>query len=120
MLTRSGAKLLDFGLARFEGPLAGTGGLAEVREPPLTREGTILGTLQYMAPEQLRGRSSDARSDLFSFGAMLHEMITGQRAFPEREQASLIAAILERDPPPVSSLRASIPPALEPRESAPN
>jgi serine/threonine protein kinase len=108
MLTRSGAKLLDFGLARFEGPLAGAGGLAEVREPPLTQEGTILGTLQYMAPEQLQGRSADARSDLFSFGAMLHEMITGKRAFPEKEQASLIAAILERDPPPALA-RASIP-----------
>ena len=83
MLTRSGAKLLDFGLAKMGSPVASveieTIGLTQ--PPPLTVEGTILGTYPYMSPEQLEGKETDARSDIFSFGAMLYEMITGRRSF---------------------------------------
>ncbi len=83
MLTRSGAKLLDFGLAKMGGPITSvqieTIGITQ--PPPLTVEGTILGTYPYMSPEQLEGKETDARSDIFAFGAMLYEMITGHRSF---------------------------------------
>jgi len=83
MLTKSGAKLLDFGLARAGVEASPIQGLTEMptQAKPLTQEGTILGTFQYMAPEQLEGREADARTDIFSFGALLYEMATGKRAF---------------------------------------
>jgi len=115
MLTKSGAKLLDFGLARSTGLAGDASGLS--RSPtmsrPLTAEGTIVGTYQYMAPEVLEGREADARSDIFAYGAMLHEMATGKRAFEGKSQASVIAAILEREPPPISTLQPLAPPGLE-------
>jgi len=114
MLTKSGAKLLDFGLARATG-LAPTA--SQLSSPtisrPLTAEGSIVGTFQYMAPEQLEGREADARSDIFSLGAVLYEMATGKRAFEGRSQASLIASILKEQPRPLSSFDQLTPPALE-------
>lgn len=99
MLTRSGVKLLDFGLARLRDPdvaaSEGTDGA------PLTAPGLVLGTVPYMAPEQVRGTEVDARTDLFAFGAVFYEMLTGRRAFSAASQAALIAAILEQDPPPL-------------------
>jgi len=119
MLTRSGAKLLDFGLARATGMSRGISDLTSspTVAAPLTAEGTIVGTFQYMAPEQLEGKEADARSDLWSFGAMLYEMATGRRAFDGRSQASLIAAILEREPAPMN-LPPSTPGTPEPQLAA--
>ena len=106
MLTKAGAKLLDFGLARAPAPgLAcrlGLDGAADARRKPLTAEGTILGTFQYMAPEQLEGAEADARTDIFALGALLYEMATGRRAFEGKSKTSLIAAILSSQPPPIS------------------
>jgi eukaryotic-like serine/threonine-protein kinase len=114
MVTRTGAKLLDFGLARLptietKSPRS-TISLAPNR---LTAEGTILGTFPYMAPEQLEGKEADARTDIFTFGTVLYEMATGRRAFQGQSQASLIAAILERDPPPPSTQQAALSPAFD-------
>ena len=114
MLTRSGAKLLDFGLAKREdgGPHAvAAGGATE--QKPLTAEGVILGTYQYMSPEQVEGGEADARSDIFAFGALLHEMVTGRRAFDGKSRASVIAAILEREPPSISTLQPMTPSGLD-------
>ncbi|MEO6258963.1 MAG: serine/threonine-protein kinase, partial [Thermoanaerobaculia bacterium] len=113
VITKSGAKLLDFGLAKSSATpvLVSVDGATEHK--PLTQEGTILGTFQYMAPEQLAGEEADARSDIFSFGALLYEMATGRRAFEGKTRTSLIAAILEREPPPISALQPLTPPALE-------
>ena len=129
MLTSGGAKLMDFGLAKPAGlaatasanlesaltpssptsPLAvPTGGAT-----PLTVAGTILGTFQYMAPEQIEGKEADARSDIFAFGAVLYEMLTGKRAFEGKSQISVASAILEKDPEPISTVRQQISPALE-------
>src|SRR5262249_11496427 len=80
---------------------------------PLTAEGTILGTFQYMAPEQLEGREADSRTDIFAFGAVLYEMATGRKAFSGRSQASLIGAILKDEPAPISTVQAMAPPALD-------
>jgi Tol biopolymer transport system component len=114
MLTKSGTKLLDFGLARATGLAAGS---ENTQSPtvsrPLTAEGTIVGTFQYMSPEQLEGSDADARSDIFAFGAVLYEMATGRRAFEGKSQASLIAAILDKDPPPISAIAPLVPPALD-------
>src|SRR3954469_18737272 len=99
MLTKSGAKLLDFGLARAATPAASLATLTEVTSPqhsPITQEGTIVGTFQYMSPEQVEGKEIDGRSDIFSLGAVLYEMLTGQRAFPGKSQLSVASAILER------------------------
>lgn len=114
MLTKSGAKLLDFGLAKVTetSAVAGVTELA-TQTTPLTGEGTILGTLQYMAPEQLEGKEADARTDLFAFGAVVYEMGTGRKAFEGKSHASLIAAILEREPPPIATLQPLVPPALD-------
>ena len=116
MLTKSGAKLMDFGLARAAG-LAGAAPGALTESPtvsrPLTREGTIVGTFQYMAPEQLEGKEADARADLWALGCVLYEMATGKRAFEGQSQASLIAAILEHEPRPILELQPLSPPALE-------
>ncbi|MFN8588962.1 MAG: protein kinase [Candidatus Eisenbacteria bacterium] len=124
MVTRSGAKLMDFGLARAvagAGPVSASGATmgALTQHPtvasPLTVEGAIVGTFQYMSPEQLEGREADTRSDLWAFGCVLYEMATGRRAFEGRSQASLIAAILEREPAPIGeSISASGLPSAPP------
>jgi Tol biopolymer transport system component len=114
MLTKSGAKLLDFGLARATGLAASPGDLSSpTMSRPLTAEGTIVGTYQYMSPEQLEGKEADARSDLFSLGAVLYEMATGRRAFEGRSQASLIASILKESPKPISAVVSVAPAALD-------
>ena len=115
MITRSGAKLLDFGLARSAVEGSPLRGLTEMptQAKPLTEEGTILGTFQYMAPEQLEGLEADARTDIFSFGALLYEMATGRRAFPATSRTSLIAAIVSSQPAPISTAAPMTPPALD-------
>ena len=113
MLTKSGAKLLDFGLAKGGEVLQGDIGSSPTMSHPLTVKGTIVGTMQYMSPEQLEGKEADARSDIFSFGAMLYEMATGKKAFEAKSQASLIAAILKDDPRPMRELQPLAPPQLE-------
>jgi Tol biopolymer transport system component len=114
MLTKSGAKLLDFGLAHIS-DAAPVKGLTEVptEARPLTTEGTVLGTFQYMAPEQLEGVEADARTDIFALGALLYEMATGRRAFGGATKASLIAAIVSAQPEPISSVTHVTPPALD-------
>jgi serine/threonine protein kinase len=114
MLTKSGAKLLDFGLAKptLTAPASELTTMATTSKP-LTAEGTIVGTFQYMSPEQLEGKEADARSDIFSLGAVLYEMATGRKAFEGKSQASLIAAILAAEPAPITSLQPMAPPALE-------
>ncbi len=117
MLTKSGVKLLDFGLAKTLAPQAALTGLTSLptmaSPQHLTQQGTILGTFQYMAPEQLEGGESDARSDIFSFGAVLYEMATGKKAFDGKSQASLIGSILRDNPPAASSIAPMTPPALD-------
>ncbi|HWC65788.1 MAG TPA: protein kinase [Thermoanaerobaculia bacterium] len=118
MLTKSGVKLLDFGLAKAAA--------SERREPdlsslpteigasrPLTQKGTVMGTFQYMAPEQLEGREADARTDIFALGCVLYEMATGTKAFTGASQASLVSAILRDDPRPISEMAPMAPPALD-------
>ncbi len=114
MLTKSGAKLMDFGLARATG-LGATGELTSspTVAGPLTAEGTILGTFQYMAPEQLEGKEADARADLWALGCVLYEMATAKRAFEGATQASLISAIMRDAPRPMAELAPMSPPALE-------
>jgi serine/threonine protein kinase len=106
MLTKAGAKLLDFGLAKNAAPAIATSGLsmAPTTPPNLTAQGTILGTFQYMAPEQIEGLDADARTDVFAFGAVLFEMLTGRPAFEGKTRAQLLGAILKDEPPPVSSI----------------
>jgi len=114
ILTRSGVKLLDFGLAKAESPLGTPGGhTALPTRADLTREGTIVGTLQYMAPEQLEGKSADARTDIFALGAVLYEMATGRKAFSGTSQASLISAIMKEDVLPMAQVQPMTPPALD-------
>ncbi len=116
MLTKSGAKLLDFGLARAATPAASLATLTAVTSPqhsPITQEGTIVGTFQYMSPEQVEGKEIDGRSDIFTLGAVLYEMLTGQRAFPGKSQLSVASAILEKEPEPIASLKPLTPPSLE-------
>ena len=127
MLTPGGAKLMDFGLAKPLGTQAvasGSGtappsftamptmsGLSPLS--PLTTAGSIIGTIQYMSPEQIEGKEADARSDIFAFGTVLYEMVTGKRPFSGKSQISLASSILESDPQPVSALKPSTPPAFE-------
>src|SRR5262245_43549120 len=114
MVTKVGIKLLDFGLAKLMQPENVTPfSNSTPTMVTVTTERTVLGTPQYMAPEQLEGKEVDARTDIFAFGAVLHEMITGQRAFEGMTHASLTAAILSSQPPPISSLRPEAPPALD-------
>jgi eukaryotic-like serine/threonine-protein kinase len=116
MLTKSGTKLVDFGLAMLKQEVAPANvqlSQLPTANEPLTAQGTIVGTLQYMAPEQLEGREVDARTDIFAFGAVVYEMTTGKRAFEGKSQASVISAIMSSDPPPISTLQPMITPALD-------
>jgi eukaryotic-like serine/threonine-protein kinase len=113
MLTKSGVKLLDFGLAKALEPAATSAVTALPTKAALTQEGTILGTFQYMAPEQLEGKTVDARTDIFALGAVLYEIATGKKAFEGSSQASLISAIMTREPEPISSIQPMTPPALD-------
>ena len=114
MLTKAGAKLLDFGLAKLK-PADQVGGLSAMatQSAGLTGEGKILGTLQYMAPEQLEGKEADHRTDIFAFGATVYEMVAGQKAFSGESQASLIAAILDRVPVQMATLQSVTPERLD-------
>jgi len=115
MLTKGGAKLLDFGLAKLRpGQSGAIAGMTAVvtQSAPLTGQGSIIGTLQYMAPEQLEGRDADERSDLFALGTVLYEMVTGRKAFQGSNAASVIAAIMTGEPP-VAELKKLSPPGLE-------
>src|SRR5438309_626903 len=116
MLTKSGTMLLDFGLAKLKQEVAPANvqlSKLPTAGDPLTAKGTIVGTLQYMAPEQLEGKEADARTDIFAFGVVVYEMATGKRAFEGKSSASVIGAILKDDPPPISSLQPTTPPALD-------
>jgi eukaryotic-like serine/threonine-protein kinase len=115
MLTKSGAKLLDFGLAKLRGTQAAVANLSALptEGSSLTAQGTILGTLQYMAPEQVEGKDVDARTDIFAFGVLVYEMATGRKAFEGKTSASVMAKILEVDPPSMASLQPMTPPALD-------
>jgi serine/threonine protein kinase/Tol biopolymer transport system component len=115
MLTKSGAKLLDFGLAKPTAPQATLATLTTAlpQQNPVTQEGTIVGTFQYMSPEQVEGKELDARSDIFSLGTVLYEMLTGKRAFDGKSQLSVASAILEKDPEPITASLPLAPPALD-------
>ena len=117
VLTTTGAKLLDFGVAKLkdadERPDSSDSTSAQTGTLPLTGAGMIVGTLNYMAPEQLQGKATDARADLWALGAMLYEMVTGRRAFAGDNQASVVAAVLEREPPSLSKLQPLAPPILD-------
>jgi len=119
MLTKTGAKLMDFGLAKAASASAPPTSSLTVTisspsaDRPLTARGTIVGTFQYMSPEQVEGHDADARSDIFALGAVLYEMATGKRAFTGKTQASIVAAILASEPPPISTAQPMSPPALD-------
>jgi len=130
MLTASGAKLLDFGLAKPAAAMLGAQSIADkgnltpstptmnvsmlsATPAALTQQGTIVGTFQYMAPEVAQGKDADARSDIFSLGCVLYEMVTGRRAFEGKSQLSVLTAILEKDPEPLATLQPTTPPALD-------
>jgi len=116
MLTRTGAKLLDFGLAKTATPVVGGNAALShlaTQAQPLTGKGTLLGTVQYMAPEQIEGREADARTDIWAFGALLYEMVTGKRAFEGKSPGSLIGSILKDEPRPMRELKPLAPPSLE-------
>jgi Tol biopolymer transport system component len=113
MLTSAGAKLLDFGLAKLRAPGGAAVSGAPTVSSPLTGAGTVVGTYQYMAPEQLEGRDTDARTDIFAFGSLLYEMLTGRRAFEGTSQASVIAAILKDTSPSIAALQPLCPPMLD-------
>jgi hypothetical protein len=120
MLTKTGAKLMDFGLAKASvvSRSASSSSLTvtlstPAASHPLTAEGTVVGTFQYMAPEQVEGKEADARSDIFSLGAVLYELATGKRAFEGKTAASAMAAVLEREPAPMSSIQPMTPAAFE-------
>src|SRR5260370_37787185 len=115
MLTKSGTKLMDFGLAKQTSTAPLEAALTEMtaEQARLTVEGTIVGTFQYMAPEQLEGKEADARTDIFALGEVIYEMATGKPAFAGKSRASLIAAILSSEPQPMAALQPMTPPALE-------
>ncbi|MFA6957519.1 MAG: protein kinase [Thermoanaerobaculia bacterium] len=118
MLTRAGAKLLDFGLAKEadslpEAPAGDVTSGVVTDAHPLTEEGSIVGTLQYMAPERLEGSAADARSDIFALGALLYEMVTGEKAFGGRSRTSIIAALAQCSPPAIETKVTGIPPAFD-------
>jgi Tol biopolymer transport system component/tRNA A-37 threonylcarbamoyl transferase component Bud32 len=111
LVTKQGVKVLDFGLARHVEPVSTDGN--ETLTKALTGRGTILGTPQYMAPEQVEGQEADTRADIFAFGCVLYEMLTGKCAFDGKNAASVIAKILEGEPPPLREIQPVTPPALE-------
>ena len=117
MLTRGGAKLMDFGLAKASAtilPVSSMAGTLTVPTAhPLTAEGTLVGTFQYMSPEQVEGKEADSRSDIFSLGTVLYEMITGKRAFEGKSPISVASAILDKEPEPITSLQPLTPAALD-------
>jgi serine/threonine protein kinase len=125
MLTKGGAKLMDFGLAKSaaagvsagssSAPLLSAAQTMSQASPvsPLTTAGTMIGTIQYMSPEQIEGKEADARSDLFALGAVLYEMVTGARPFEGKSQISVASAILEKEPESISAIQPLTPPALE-------
>ena len=114
MLTATGAKLLDFGLAKpSTATLSGMTMTAATSLSPVTQAGIVVGTFQYMSPEQIEGKELDARSDIFSLGALLYEMVTGKKAFEGKSQLSVASAILESEPAPISSIKPMTPPALD-------
>src|SRR6201982_1336848 len=117
MLTATGAKLLDFGLAKPTASAALTSvatlTAAETQSSPMTEQGAIVGTFQYMSPEQGEGKELDGRSDIFSLGAVLYEMLTGQRAFQGKSQLSVASAILEKEPSPITVVKPTTPLALD-------
>ena len=121
MLTKSGAKVLDFGLAKpVKMPVTSAAlsamthtPTASLEQDPITSQGTLIGTFQYMSPEQLEGKEADARSDIFALGCVLYEMATGKRAFDGKTTASVVAAILASEPKPITQLQLTSPPALE-------
>src|SRR5215469_6681392 len=124
MLTNVGAKLMDFGLAKPASSSTPSASAAPVLSAtptmtgpnpvsPLTTAGSIVGTIQYMCPEQIEGKEVDARSDIFAFGALLYEMVSGKRAFEGKSQISIASAILEKDPEPISTVQPMSPPALD-------
>src|ERR1039457_7027603 len=125
MLTKGGAKLMDFGLAKSaagglgssasSAPLLSAARTMSQASPvsPLTTAGTMIGTIQYMSPEQIEGKEADARSDLFALGAVLYEMVTGARPFEGKSQISVASAILEKEPEPISAVQPLTPPAFE-------
>jgi len=117
MLTKSGSKLMDFGLAKPITPaVPPSSGLTQTlarSSQPLTAEGTVVGTFQYMSPEQVEGKDADPRSDIFALGAVLYEMVSGKRAFEGKTTASVLAAVLERQPAPISSIQPTTPQALD-------
>src|ERR1700689_1546577 len=128
MLTQGGAKLMDFGLAKPLGSSASSSGSGSGAPPsftamatmsgpspltPLTTAGSVIGTIQYMSPEQIEGKEADARSDIFAFGAVLYEMVAGKRPFAGKSQISLASSILESDPAPISTVKPRTPPAFD-------
>jgi Tol biopolymer transport system component len=112
MLSKTGAKLLDFGLAKT-GAFVGAPSQSIPTALPITQPGSILGTFQYMAPEQIEGQEADARTDVFAFGVVVYEMVTGKKAFAGTTSASLIGAILKDQPPPLSTVQPVTPAALD-------
>ena len=114
MLTATGAKLLDFGLAKpASAPVNGMTLTEEIRTAPVTQEGTVVGTFQYMSPEQVEGKEVDARSDIFSLGAVLYEMLTGKKAFEGKSQLSVASSILEKEPAPIIAAKPLTPPVRD-------
>ena len=113
MITKMGAKLLDFGLAKLRQPEGAPGADASTDTDDISQAGAVIGTLRYMAPEVLKGGDADARSDLFSFGAVVYEMLTGEAPFKGTGNARIIAAILTEEPRPLLELRTDTPPPLE-------
>ena len=117
MLTKAGVKLMDFGLAKTMKPVRVPTGLTETisfpADQPLTAEGVVVGTFQYMAPEQVEGREADTRSDIFALGAVLYEMVTGKRAFDGKTTTAVMAAVLDRDPEPITVSNPTCPAALD-------
>jgi tRNA A-37 threonylcarbamoyl transferase component Bud32/WD40 repeat protein len=112
LVTKSGIKVLDFGLAKFQNARA-VSAADETVTRAITQQGAIAGTLQYMAPEQLQGRETDSRADIFAFGCVVHEMVTGKRAFDGSSAASVIAAVLERQPEPLGAVQPLTPRSLQ-------
>jgi serine/threonine protein kinase len=120
MLTKGGAKLMDFGLAKpyalaatASAPTFSATATIISAASPITSVGTVVGTVQYMSPEQIQGQQADARTDIFAFGATLYEMVSGKRAFDGKSQLSVASAILEQGPPGLTSIRPATPPLLD-------